>query len=121
MYFEIARTVCIIKPKVAFLEWLRKVPGSDLSDVALDQLRIDCSALLIPQFARLEDAVTYIDGLHEQIFEMELATWADEEHWPPQRSLQLFWEWFDVEFHSNVIDVAGEEEQRRVIPLHAVE
>ena len=36
---------------------------------------------------------------------MELASWyEDEALWPKDLSLKAFWEWFDVEIHSTLID-----------------
>ncbi|VEB43206.1 Uncharacterised protein [Chromobacterium violaceum] len=41
---------------------------------------------------------------------MELASWdEDEALWPKDLSLKAFWEWFDVEIHSTVIDSVDED------------
>jgi len=54
--------------------------------------------------------VAYIDEIYLQLFKMELASWYEEESlWPKDLSLKAFWEWFNVEIHSTVIDsVEGE-------------
>lgn len=103
MYF-VDRSVAVIKPKAPFLAWLNAVPGNDL-DIALDSLRADCTVILMPEFEEPEEGVAYIDEIYEQLFKMELASWYEEEElWPQDRSLKTFWEWFDVEIHSTVID-----------------
>ena len=53
-----------------------------------------------------------IDEMYEKIFEMELGSWCDDRSlWPQDRSLKTFWEWFDVEIHSLVIDTLDEDIQ----------
>lgn len=103
MYF-VDRSVAVIKAKKPFLDWLNAQPDNDL-DIGLDSLRADSTVLLIPEFEEPEEGVAYIDEIYEQLFKMELASWyEDEDVWPKDRSLKAFWEWFDVEIHSMVID-----------------
>ncbi|RXZ42140.1 hypothetical protein [Crenobacter cavernae] len=103
MYF-VDRSVAVVKPKEPFMAWLNAVPGNDM-DLTLDSLRADCTVILLPEFAEPEEAVGYVDEIFEQLFKMELASWyEDEALWPQQRTLKTFWEWFDVEIHSTVID-----------------
>lgn len=102
------RSVAVIKPKKPFLDWLNTAPDNEV-ELTLDNIRADCNVLLLPDFDEPEEAVTYIDDLYEQLFEMELAAWyEDTQLWPKQRSLKLFWEWFDVELHSTVIDTVAD-------------
>jgi len=107
--YVIDRNLPVIKPKQPFLEWLRKTPGHEV-DLTLDQLRIDCTALLIPEFEEPEDAVSFIDEIAIELFEAELGSWVDDAtHWPKDRSLAAFWSWFDVEIHGTVVDLVDEE------------
>jgi hypothetical protein len=107
--YVIDRNLAVIKPKQPFLDWLRGVPGNEV-ELTLDQLRIDCTALLIPEFEEPEDAVSFIDEVGVELFEAELGSWVDDtELWPKDRSLQAFWTWFDVEIHSTVVDLVDEE------------
>lgn len=42
---------------------------------------------------------------------MELWAWhTDETYWPKKRNLALFREWFDIEIHSEVIDMDDDED-----------
>ena len=108
MYF-VDRSVAVIKPKAKFLEWLASLPGEGV-DLTLDQLRSDCTVLLIPEYEEPEEAVAYIDEIFEQVFKMELASWhEDETLWPKDLSLKAFWELFDVEIHATLIDTVDEE------------
>jgi len=107
--YVIDRNLAVIKPKQPFLDWLRGVPGNEV-ELTLDQLRIDCTALLVPEFEEPEDAVSFIDEIGVELFEAELGSWVDDTKlWPKDRSLQAFWTWFDVEIHSTVVDLVDEE------------
>lgn len=110
MYF-VDRSVAVIKPKAKFLEWLESLPEEGEGvDLTLDQLRSDCTVLLIPEYEEPEEAVAYIDEIFEQIFKMELASWhEDEASWPKDMSLKAFWETFDIEIHAMLIDTVDEE------------
>lgn len=108
MYF-VDRSVAVIKPKEPFLNWLNNVPGNDM-DLTLDSLRADCTVILLPEFTDPEEGVSRIDDMYEQLFKMELASWYENEAlWPAERSLKTFWEWFDVEIHSTVLDSVDED------------
>lgn len=108
MYF-VDRSVAVIKPKEPFLTWLNSVPGNDM-DLSLDSLRSDCTVILLPEFNDPEEGVAHIDEIYEQLFKMELASWYEEESlWPTDVSLKAFWEWFDVEIHSTLLDSVDED------------
>jgi hypothetical protein len=107
--FIVDRSAAIIRPKQPFLEWLNGLPGNDVV-LSLDEIRSDCTVILVPEAAEPEDSIAYIDDLAEKLFEQELASWvADDALWPQKRSLKLFWEWFDVEIHLGVMDAVEEE------------
>jgi hypothetical protein len=106
--YVIDRNLAVIKPKQPFLDWLRKTPGHEV-DLTLEQLRLDCTALLIPEFEEPEDAVAFIDEIGVELFEAELGSWVDDaSQWPKERSLANFWLWFDVEIHGTVVDLVDE-------------
>lgn len=100
----INRLVAIIKPKQPFLDWLESLTDWD-DELTLDELREDCTAILIPEYGSNEKASQYIEQKYEEIFEIELSNWHyDKDLWIKNRSLQLFRQWFDVEIHSMVYD-----------------
>jgi hypothetical protein len=104
MYF-VDRSVAVIKPKAPFLAWLNAVPDNDMIELTLDTLRADSTVILLPEFDEPEEAVAHVDEIFEQLFRLELASWyEDESLWPQDRSLKTFWEWFDVEIHSTLLD-----------------
>jgi len=100
----INRLVAIIKPKQPFLDWLESLPDWD-EELTLDELRADCTAILIPEFGSNEQGLRYIEKMHKTIFEMQLNDWhTDDSVWPKNRSLQAFHQWFDIEIHSRIYD-----------------
>ncbi|QZA78958.1 hypothetical protein K4H28_06060 [Deefgea tanakiae] len=107
--FIVDRSAAIIRPKADFLNWLNQLPGNDVI-LTLDEIRADCTVLMVPEAAEPEDAIAYIDEISEKIFSMELASWvADDALWPQKRNLKMFWDWFDVEIHLGVMDAVSDE------------
>lgn len=102
--YLVNRSVAIIRPKRPFLTWLNAMPELDF-ELTLSDIRIDSTIVMIPEVHEAEDGIAYIDEIALSLFEMELASWvADESAWPSDRDLKMFWEWFDVEIHMEVID-----------------
>ena len=45
------------------------------------------------------------NNIYRQIFEIELDSWStNKDTWPKKRSYALFRKWFEIEFHSEVLD-----------------
>lgn len=108
--YDIDRIVTIIKPKQAMFDWLLKQPEIE-QDLTLEELRKDCTALLIPICEDEEQATQFIASIFENIFANELATWnPDESSWPEHRTFEMFLEWFELEFHSLVFDLVPDED-----------
>ena len=105
---SINRLVAIIKPREPFLRWLESHPDWDL-DMTLEELRADCTALLIPEFDDNEQARSYIEVNCRIVFEMQLNGWyTDPAMWPEKRNLSIFRQWFHVEIHSTAVDTLNE-------------
>jgi hypothetical protein len=103
MYF-VDRSIAVIKPKKPFLDWLNQLPDNEVT-LTLDDIRSDCTVLMVPEVNEQEDGIAYVDEIADKVFEMELASWSqDEKHWPRSRNLKTFWEWFDVEIHTVLMD-----------------
>ncbi|MBV1776079.1 hypothetical protein KSF73_10180 [Burkholderiaceae bacterium DAT-1] len=108
MYF-VDRSIAVIRPKQPFLDWLNQIPGNDIN-LTLDEIRSDCTTLMIPEVNEQEDGIAYIDDIADRIFELELASWyQDDKLWPKHRNLKLFWEWFDVEILTVVMDTIDQD------------
>ena len=103
------RLVAVIKPNQTFLQWLKYVTD-DNKKLTLEEAREDCFAFLIPEYDTINEAQEFILGRSRELLETILESWyIDEEIWPPNLDPDLFREWFDIEIHSEVVDLAGEE------------
>ncbi|MBM3129766.1 MAG: hypothetical protein FJ009_14225 [Chloroflexi bacterium] len=105
----IDRAVAIIKPKQPFLDWINRTPDPP-AELTLEELRTDCTVLLIPEYDDPAELQSFLTGIYEEIFAMELDSWdRDEAHWPSHQDYATFLDWFDVEIHSEVIDALDRE------------
>ncbi|MCX6150862.1 MAG: hypothetical protein NTX22_10080 [Ignavibacteriales bacterium] len=105
--YALDRQLVVIKPKQPFYNWLKNINKRKIS---LEDIRGDCTAFLIPVSDNLSDAEKYIRSKFTEIFDMELSEWnIDEKLWPNDRTVEMFKEWFDVYFHSTIIDTVEKE------------
>ena len=101
---SINRQVAVIKPKDPYVRWINSLPETD-DPVSIENLQNDCTAILIPHFDTDQESMNFLKKNFRSIFEYELFEWhTDERDWPKKITFRLFQEWFEVEFHSEVID-----------------
>jgi hypothetical protein len=102
--FDINRCLLIVKPKQPFFDWVQSVDHDD--DLTLDYIREDSTAYLVPEYELNSEQAEILEWCFELLFEVELDSWyIDPNLWPQERNLKMFLEWFDVEFHSMVVDL----------------
>ena len=102
--YSINRQVAIIKPKKPYIDWINSLPGMDVPFDS-ESLKKDCTAILLPHLDNDEESLKYLKTIYTEIFDIELDSWySDKRFWPKKRNFALFIEWFDVEFHSEVLD-----------------
>ncbi len=107
---ELDRIAFVIKPTELMYEWIQNLP-QDNSDITLEDLREDCTVLLLPAYEDDDEIWDYFEEIYQEIFESELESWTyDEDKWPTERSLENFNAWFDIEQHNMVIDLANIDE-----------
>lgn len=100
----INRSVLTVKAKEPFVKWLNALP--EPAEVSLEEVNEDTMAYLLPEYASDDEQDEIIAHFFGPIFQMELAGWwTDEKDWPKNRELALFTKWFEVEFHSMVVDL----------------
>ncbi|MCW5588043.1 MAG: hypothetical protein KIT27_00115 [Legionellales bacterium] len=103
--FELNRIAFVIKPTELMYEWIQTLP-QDNSEITLEDIREDGTVLLLPDY-EYDEVWDYFESMAITIFENELASWTpNEDLWPSDRSLEMFREWFELEQHSLVIDLA---------------
>ena len=102
------RCIATVRVREPFLEWLRGL--LDPCDFGLDVINDDNTAYLLPEYEDDHQRDRILIGYFNAIFEEQLASWwTDERDWPSKRSLQMFKQWFDIEFHSVVLDLVDDE------------
>ncbi len=109
--YSVNRQMVILKPRQPFLNWLNNLDKNNLS---LEDIRSDCTIFMIPVVDNLTNAENYLKGIFPDLFEMELSEWnIDEVLWPKDRTIEMFREWFDVFFHSTLIDTLENEIEKK--------
>lgn len=103
--YTIDRAIVIVRPLQPFADWLNSSPANAGYFTGLSELRQDPTAYLIPEFDTEAEARAYLREIFEDIFIVELEGWLrDPDAWPRKRDYATFQKWFEVEFHSMVLD-----------------
>jgi hypothetical protein len=103
-----AVTVIGIKP---YVDWTASRDADFASGpVRVAHTRSYGTAYLLPEFDQEEDIQEWVEDNFAWLFEFQLSAWTeDESAWPGERTLKMFREWFRVDVHSVVVDVADDE------------
>lgn len=117
--YEVNRSIAVIRPRAAFQDWLKSLPGDLDAELTLEDLRRDCNALLIPASDDYAVAEEFVLQHYRVLFQAELADWCEDDGlWPEELSPEQFSEWFDVEIHTVLTDLVDEPLQREAfLPL----
>jgi len=100
----INRSAASVYAKQPFVDWLRSLP--DPADVTLDDVNADPTLFLLPEYGDDEERDALLGECYDLIFEDELSGWSlEESEWPAKRDLATFKEWFELRFHSVVLDL----------------
>lgn len=106
--YEVDRLVTVLKPTQAFLDWLKQLPDQE-DDLSLEDLRSDCTVLLLPPFETPDEADDYLEDMAKDVIENECESWCEDETlWPKDMDYDLLTKWFDIEHHSMVFDTTEE-------------
>ena len=118
----INRAAVILKYKTPAVKWVNDAdPINDNPGITTESINEERTVYLITD----EDADTldifnqWIKKNFKALFENELEGWyTDERLWPKKRNLKLFYEWFEVECHSVIVDTVESpiEDDERLIP-----
>ena len=93
------RGFIIIKPRQAFWDWANQFEEEESFSEAHDS---EASVYLIEE--DFMDIEPLLDKHFKKIMKNELAGVADEEDFPEKITLELFLEWFHIDFGSSVFD-----------------
>jgi hypothetical protein len=107
----INRTAVTLVPAQPYVEWTRQ-KEADVNKGTLTVARAKTygAAFLLPEFELEEDIQEWVEENAAWLFEFQLAAWTeDESTWPATRDLKTFREWFRIDVHSVVVDVADDD------------
>lgn len=96
----------IVRPRQPYLDWAANLDDSGL----LPDSSGEQTVYLVPSIESNGDTARILKMVYAEVFERELHGWhTDEAAWPKNRTLRMFKEWFQIEFHSIVEDLCGYE------------
>ncbi len=102
------RSALTLRAKKLFLEWVLSLGNDDgFDDISLDYLNQNKAVyLLLPE--DLDDPQAWIETNFHVLMENEFTSWTeDPASWPNSHDLELFNDFFDVEFHDLVFDTVS--------------
>jgi len=107
----INRTAISIAGAQPFIDWTRRHDANaDRGMLTVARAQPYGTAYLLPEFELEEDVQEWIEENAAWLFEFQLSSWTDDESaWPQPRDLKTFREWFRIDVHSVVVDVAEDE------------
>lgn len=105
------RTAVTVVGAAPYVEWTRgRDADFNRNQLTVARARPYGTAFLLPEVDFEEDLQEWVEENHMWIFEFQLSAWtADEAAWPANRDLQMFKEWFRIDLHSVVVDVADDD------------
>lgn len=106
----INRSLIVLMPNQPALDWLMRFDPEPMQ-ITLAELRQDQDGFLVSQskIEMLEDAQRWAYRRWNMLFEKFLFDWfTDEQMWPQKRTLNMFKEWFEVQYHPMLWDYSDE-------------
>lgn len=114
MFYLVDRTAVVLKPTSVFLDWLNEnlEKEGEPIELTLSQVQANSRVFLLPAEISPEAAMAVIGEHYGEIFELELATWFEEQdYWPHNRDLATFWQFFELDVSDEVIDLVDDDLQ----------
>ena len=100
------RSALFVIPKEPFKEWAKLYSESPMED--LNQ-RLSEKHVYLIEWSYEEDIDDVLKPYYLEIFEYELLSWNSyKSEWPQKRSLELFFEWFDIKLCDYLYDLETE-------------
>lgn len=105
----INRSAITVRARQPFLDWLLKLPDPTGTKTTLEEINEDRTVYLLPEYDHDDEREDLLTHFFDMLFESQLeAWWTDDAQWPLVRDLKTFNEWFEVEHHSIIEDLAAE-------------
>jgi hypothetical protein len=107
----INRAAIILKATQAAADWINEVdPDQESDPITVKDVHEDCLIYLVPEEVETDiHAKVWALNNAEVLLEEFLYGWyQDEDLWPKNIGPKLFEEWFDVKYHSMIVDTLDE-------------
>jgi hypothetical protein len=107
----INRTAVTVTGAGPYADWTRHTDADFAKGtVTVARAKTYGTAYLLPELELEEDVQEWVEENFAWLFEFQLAAWTEDEHtWPSARDLKLFREWFRIDIHNVVVDVAEDD------------
>ena len=105
------RTAVSIVGAQPYVEWtLQNDADINRGMLTIARTKLFGSVFLLPEFELEEDVQEWVEENWAWMFELQLDAWTSEQaSWPEPRDLKMFREWFRLDIHSVVVDVADDD------------
>jgi hypothetical protein len=102
------RTAISIVGAQPYVDWTRQTESTANRDaVIVERAKPFGTVVLLPELELEEDVLEWVEDNFAWMFELQLSAWSDDESsWPAARDLKTFREWFRIDIHNTVVDVA---------------
>ena len=102
------RSAVVVKPTQPFLDGLHSADPTS-RESHWDEVGQEPTIYRIPECDTKDEVREVLEELCEEIFVEQLDSWfRDMTTWPTDRSYEAFCRWFDVQYHSMLIDLCDE-------------
>lgn len=107
----INRAALILKATQSAVDWINEVdPAEDKNELTLREVQEDCLVYLVPEDIETDvhAKLWALDNSEILLQEFMFGWYQDESLWPANVGPKLFEKWFEVEYHSMIIDTVDE-------------
>lgn len=104
-YESVKRTALVIKPKKPFFDWVFNLDNETKEEDIYEENDV----YLLPNFDFAKEMEKWLEKNYDDIFRDQMNNWwTGEDLWVPNRTFQMFKEWFDYELHTMIWDTLEE-------------
>lgn len=107
-YFELGfpsvnRSVIVLNYKQAALDWVNSL-SQDEKPFTMEEM--ESNAYLVKEKQNDEKIEKWLNKNFDMLFKLMLSEWSlDQEQWPKNRTIEMFYEWFDATKSAMVLDL----------------
>lgn len=105
------RCAIILKYREPMIRWINEAdPYDDLPDVTAESIRNERTVYLLPEIPMNveEEVERWAIANMDVLLESEFGGWYnDPDLWPKDRTPEFFRKWFEIEYHTVILDTVG--------------